>query len=62
MNGDAFVLGLYGLGSIGFVILAVVLYLYAMSTRRKVICRSCGEVIRMEHDRVRTCPSCGSEL
>jgi rubrerythrin len=43
-------------------VLGVIAYLYARSTRRRAICRSCGEVVRMEHDRVESCPSCGAPL
>lgn len=42
--------------------LGVAAYLYARSTRVRVVCRSCGEVVRMEHDRVQHCPSCGASL
>jgi rubrerythrin len=41
---------------------AVAAYLYARSTRQRRVCRSCGEVIRMEHDVVEACPSCGAPL
>jgi rRNA maturation endonuclease Nob1 len=41
---------------------AVVAYLYARSTRRRTVCSSCGEVVRMEHDQVHHCPSCGAPL
>ena len=40
----------------------VLAYLYARSTRRRAVCSSCGEVIRMEHDQVQNCPSCGAPL
>jgi Zn finger protein HypA/HybF involved in hydrogenase expression len=43
-------------------IIAVATFAYAVSTRRQVVCRSCGERIRMEHDRVHQCPSCGAPL
>jgi Zn finger protein HypA/HybF involved in hydrogenase expression len=43
-------------------IIAVGAYLYAVSTRRRVTCRSCGEAIQMEHDTVQNCPSCGAPL
>lgn len=42
--------------------LGVAAYLYARSTRHRAVCRSCGEVVRMEHDRVEHCPSCGATL
>lgn len=42
--------------------LGVVAYLYARSTRHRAVCSSCGEVVRMEHDRVQFCPSCGAPL
>jgi anaerobic ribonucleoside-triphosphate reductase len=37
-------------------------YFYARSTRRRSVCASCGEVVRMEHDTVEHCPSCGALL
>ncbi|MCI1710815.1 MAG: hypothetical protein LKM32_02700 [Chiayiivirga sp.] len=40
----------------------VAVYLLARSSRRRSTCASCGEVVRMEHDRVRHCPSCGALL
>ena len=44
------------------VAVGVVAYLYARSTRSRSVCRSCGEVVRMEHDQVQHCPSCGAPL
>ena len=41
---------------------AIAAYLYARSTRRRTVCSSCGEVVRMEHDAVQHCPSCGAPL
>lgn len=52
----------YGIGGILFLALAVATWAYAVSTRRRVSCGSCGELVRMEHDRVRHCPSCGALL
>lgn len=49
------------LGVVGLLI-AIVAYSYAVSTRRRVVCASCGEAVQMEHDRIRHCPSCGAEL
>jgi len=43
-------------------IVAIGTYMYAMSTRRRATCRSCGERVQMEHDTVRNCPSCGAPL
>lgn len=48
-------------GTVGLV-LAVLLYARALASRRRVVCASCGETVRMEHDRVRHCPSCGAQL
>jgi hypothetical protein len=49
---------------VGALILApcLLVYMYAVSTRRRVLCRSCGETVKMEHDRVHHCPSCGAHL
>jgi hypothetical protein len=52
----------YGIGGILFLAIAIATYSYAVSTRRRVSCGSCGELVRMEHDRVRHCPSCGAPL
>lgn len=41
---------------------AVITYMYAVSTRRRVTCRSCGERVQTEHDTVQNCPSCGAPL
>ncbi|HET7843882.1 MAG TPA: hypothetical protein VFL14_07010 [Xanthomonadales bacterium] len=46
----------------GLLVVAIVAYLYAMSTRRRATCRSCGERVQMEHDTVTNCPSCGAPL
>lgn len=43
-------------------LVAVGTYLYAVSTRKRMTCASCGETIKMEHDTVRSCPSCGAPL
>jgi anaerobic ribonucleoside-triphosphate reductase len=43
-------------------LIAVATYIYAVSTRRHAVCRSCGEHVRMEHDAVHHCPSCGAPL
>ncbi len=43
-------------------VLAVVTYYYAVSTRRRVTCRSCGERVQTEHDSIDHCPSCGAPL
>jgi len=43
-------------------LVAIGTYMYAMSTRKRATCGSCGEVVQMEHDRVRNCPSCGAPL
>ncbi|HRQ66408.1 MAG TPA: hypothetical protein PKZ76_16350 [Xanthomonadaceae bacterium] len=50
---------LIGLVTLG---LCALVYAYAVSTRKRVLCRSCGEPVKMEHDRVRNCPSCGANL
>ena len=52
----------YGLMSVALLLLCVVTYSYARSTRKQVRCTGCGEVVRMEHDRVSNCPSCGASL
>ena len=44
------------------ILLAIGTYVYATSTRRRTTCRSCGERVQMEHDRVQNCPSCGAPL
>lgn len=43
-------------------VLAIAAWLYARSTRHRTVCPSCGEEVRMEHDRVQLCPSCGGPL
>ncbi len=52
----------YLLMGIGLLLLCVITYSYARSTRKQVRCTGCGEVVRMEHDRVSNCPSCGATL
>lgn len=37
-------------------------YLVARASRRRAVCRNCGEVVHMEHDEVQHCPSCGATL
>lgn len=37
-------------------------YMYAVSTRRRIVCRGCGERIQTEHDTIQNCPSCGAPL
>lgn len=44
------------------ILVGIAAYLYARSTRRRAVCGSCGEVVRMEHDTVQLCPSCGAPL
>lgn len=56
------VLLIYGLGGLLVLGVAVATYAYAQSTRRRAQCSNCGEVVKMEHDRVRHCPSCGALL
>jgi predicted amidophosphoribosyltransferase len=56
------VLLIYVVGGALFLILAVVFYMHAVSTRKQVICPSCQERVRMEHDRIVHCPSCGASL
>lgn len=56
------VLFVYGGAAILFLALCVITYMYAVSTRRQVVCSSCGETVKMEHDRVQHCPSCGAPL
>lgn len=43
-------------------VVCVAAYMYAVSTRRRITCRSCGERVQMEHDTVASCPSCGAPL
>jgi hypothetical protein len=43
-------------------VVAVVTYFIAVSSRRRVVCRSCGERVQTEHDTVHLCPSCGAPL
>jgi ribosomal protein S27AE len=45
-----------------FIALAIGTYLYAVSTRRRITCNACGEIIKTEHDSVQHCPSCGATL
>jgi len=52
----------YALMGLGLLALCVVTYSYAHSTRKQTRCGGCGEVVRMEHDRVSNCPSCGAAL
>jgi predicted amidophosphoribosyltransferase len=56
------VLWFYAVGGALFLIVALVVYSYALSTRKRVICPSCSEPVRMEHDRIQHCPSCGASL
>lgn len=43
-------------------VVCVAAYMYAVSTRRRLTCRSCGERVQTEHDTVASCPSCGAPL
>jgi len=56
------VLWIYAVGGALFLVFAVVFYMHAVSTRKRVICASCHETVRMEHDRIAHCPSCGAAL
>lgn len=46
----------------GLLVVAIATYYYAVSTRRQMTCRSCGERIQTEHDTIHNCPSCGAPL
>ena len=52
----------YGIGGILFLAIAIATYSYAVSTRRRTTCGSCGELVKMEHDGIHHCPSCGAPL
>ena len=43
-------------------VVAVVTYYIAVSSRRRLVCRSCGERVQTEHDTIHNCPSCGAPL
>lgn len=53
---------IYGVGGVLFLLVAVLVYNHAVSTRKRVICPSCSEPVQMEHDRISCCPSCGASL
>jgi uncharacterized CHY-type Zn-finger protein len=50
----------YGIGGILF--LAIATYRYAVSTRCRVRCGGCGELVRMEYEGFLHCPSCEAPL
>jgi Zn finger protein HypA/HybF involved in hydrogenase expression len=43
-------------------VVAALTYHYAVSTRRRITCRACGERVQTEHDTIDHCPSCGAPL
>lgn len=56
------VIAVYAVVGLLFLAACVAFYVYAVSTRRSTRCASCGELVRMEHDRISHCPSCGALL
>ena len=46
----------------GFLLLALVLYLFAVSSRKTYKCPVCGETIQVEYMQTNRCGMCGSQL
>ena len=53
---------IYGIGGLLVIGLAVVVYLFAVGSRKSYSCPQCGERVRTEYLEARRCGHCGAEL
>jgi len=53
---------MYGVGIAGVAMLALLLYLLAVRSRRSYVCPQCGERLSVEYLNAKRCNMCGAPL